>query len=607
MTRTTLHLGPELSLPAYDAQTNTVVVYGGRGTGKTTLASVLAEELALCGLKFSIVDPVGVWWGLAYSADGKGPGVEVLRIGGGRKPDIEIVPSTQAAEACADLVVEEDVSTVIDISRHANGTMWTKGEKLRFVRDYCTRLYMRQGERRRPLMQIIDEAARFIPQQIPKGAEDVAACMGAIEDMVELGRNVGIGVALVTQRSARMNKSVSELCEMMVAFRTVGPNSIDAIIDWFGEHVPKARQKELIEEIRQLPVGRALVVSPGWLGIEGAYDIRMRTTFDSSSTPKAGTEHRTTGRGAEVDREKYVARMAEVAEAAKSVNPDELRREVARLKRDLEKARKAAPAPATEIVIEEKEVPAIPAGVVERVAKLVDLAGDVYSAVLAFDEQVDALGHDVEKLRRIEDWANARGAGSGTPRAAIRSRTGPSSRSATVGARSPRPAKPAPERAQQRGDGALPSGERRVLVAIAQNAAGITPEALSLLTGYKRRTRNDYVQRLSAAGYAERNARSGRIVATDVGVDALGDDYETLPTGAELRDYWLGRLPAGEAAVLSVLIEAYPDGVSRDEVSERTGYAVRTRNDYLQRLKSRELIRTSGSTVYASDVLFEEG
>jgi uncharacterized protein len=223
--------------------------------GKTNFAAVLAEELAGARLRFSWIDPVGVAWGLRHSSDGRGAGVEVLILGG-IHGDLPIEPT--AGAIVADLVVDEDVSVIIDISRRSNGTMWSKGEKIKFVRDYCVRLYSRQGERRRPLMQIIDEAGRFVPQMLPKGSSaiDLAECMGAIEELVELGRNVGVGVALFTQRSARMNKSVSELAEMMVAFRTVGPNSIDAILDWFGEHVPKDRQRALVERLREPRRGR---------------------------------------------------------------------------------------------------------------------------------------------------------------------------------------------------------------------------------------------------------------------------------------------------------------------------------------------------------------
>ena len=56
---------------------------------------------------------------------------------------------------------------------------------------------------------------------------------------------------------------------------------------WLGDHVEKARLREVVATIRQLDVGDALIVSPGWLKVEKVIHIRERETFDSSATPKA--------------------------------------------------------------------------------------------------------------------------------------------------------------------------------------------------------------------------------------------------------------------------------------------------------------------------------
>jgi hypothetical protein len=64
--------------------------------------------------------------------------------------------------------------------------MWSIGEKIRFVTEYAIRLFERQGElvkgrRREPIFQILDEAARYIPQQIPASSPMLAECVGAWE------------------------------------------------------------------------------------------------------------------------------------------------------------------------------------------------------------------------------------------------------------------------------------------------------------------------------------------------------------------------------------------------------------------------------------------
>lgn len=322
----TLKLSKDIEFPA-DMVTASGVIYGGKGMGKSSLGiGVIPEELYRIGLKFSLIDPMGVGYGLQHGADRTSKGIEVLIIGG-KHGDIEIEPTSGAV--VADLVVDEHVSTVVDISRHKNGKMWSKAEKIRFVADYCTRLYERQGEKMEPLLVIIDEAGRFCPQMIPHGSPELARCVGAIEMLVEEGRNVGVGCLLITQRSARMNKSVSELADYMIAFRTVGPNSVNAIMDWLGEHVEKVRHKDIVAKLRELPVGSALVVSPGYLKHEGIVRFRARHTFDSSATPKAGKVKRAPGAATKPDLSKYRQRMKETIEKAQLNDPSRLKHKLA--------------------------------------------------------------------------------------------------------------------------------------------------------------------------------------------------------------------------------------------------------------------------------------
>jgi DNA helicase HerA-like ATPase len=141
----------------------------------------------------------------------------------------------------------------------------------------------------------------------------------------EEGRNIGLGVTFLTQRSARMNKSVSELADVMLAFRTIGPNSLAAIMDWLGEHVekrgPRSRRK-----VRELNIGQALVVSPGLAPLEKVVQIRERETFDSSATPKPGQRAKrvTAPRRSRTSRSTR-AKMAATIEKAKADDPKALR------------------------------------------------------------------------------------------------------------------------------------------------------------------------------------------------------------------------------------------------------------------------------------------
>ena len=154
---------------------------------------------------------------------------------------------------------------------------------------------------------------------------------------------------------------------------------------------------------------------------------------------------------------------------------------------------------------------------------------------------------------------------------------------------------------------ALPKGEAAVLSAIAQHGDdGVTREQLTVLTGYKRSTRDAYVQRL---GEREAIAFEGdRIIATLAGVDLLGSSFRPLPIGDALREYWLERLPGGERRVLEAVVAAYPASVAADSISAETEFKRSTRDAYLQRLNARKLVtRVGRGEVRASDMLFGGG
>jgi hypothetical protein len=140
--------------------------------------------------------------------------------------------------------------------------------------------------------------------------------MGAIAVLVEEGRNVGIGVTLVTQRSARLNKDVAELADCMIAFRIVGPNSMRAVLDWLGEHVDKARLKDIGEKVAQPAARIGARRVAGLARVRGHRRDAQAPTFDSSRRrSREGAAARRARR--EADLEKYRARMAEIIERAR--------------------------------------------------------------------------------------------------------------------------------------------------------------------------------------------------------------------------------------------------------------------------------------------------
>lgn len=142
------------------------------------------------------------------------------------------------------------------------------------------------------------------------------------------------------------------------------------------------------------------------------------------------------------------------------------------------------------------------------------------------------------------------------------------------------------------------------LTAVAQYPEGASREQLTILTGYRRSSRDTYLQRLFSRDLVVNNGR-GNIVATEGGMNVLGPDFEPLPTGEDLQAYWLNRLTGGERTILEALIRAYPKAVDREALSEATEYKRSSRDTYLQRLTARRLVDTVGrGEVRASEELF---
>lgn len=151
--------------------------------------------------------------------------------------------------------------------------------------------------------------------------------------------------------------------------------------------------------------------------------------------------------------------------------------------------------------------------------------------------------------------------------------------------------------------GQMTKGERQILAALIQYPEGLRREQLTVLTGYKRSSRDTYIQRLRERGYC--STTNDYVAATPAGNAAL-PDAEPLPRGEALQSYWLSRLGGGERAILERLIGVYPESVDKDALSEATGYQRSSRDTYLQRLRARQLVEEPGrGVVQASRDLFE--
>jgi hypothetical protein len=404
--------------------------------------------------------------------------------------------------------------------------------------------------------------------------------LGAAEDLVREGRNHGIGVVLLDQRAAVVNKNVLALVEVLIVLRTI--HHLDR--KTFGEWVVEKGdgEKSWLEELPSLKAGEAYLYAPV-LELFVRITMRMPRTFNATATARIGERTVKMGTLSPVDVGALRESMAQVIAEAEKNDPRALKREIAQLRAELaKKPADAPPAPPERI-----EVPAIKP---DELALLKEWGNRLVGVTLALIE-ID------KRLGKIP----------GEPRSFSPPQLPPEHREALRAkyqvnrppSRHPAASKPPPVN----GEVKLGKGELAVLTAIAQHLTGVTREQLSVLTGYKRSSRDTYLQKLGAAGMLEQHGE--KICASNAGVRMLGDGFEPLPTGEELRQHWLRRLPEGERRILEVLIADYPNAVQRDALDEVTGYKRSSRDTYLQKLGARRLVEMpSRGEVVASATLF---
>lgn len=572
-----IKVADNLSLPT-DVVTQTVAILAKRRAGKSYTARRFAEELYEAGQQIVIVDPKGDWWGVRSSADGKSPGLPVIILGG-EHGDVPLESSS--GELVAKLIVEERVSVLVDVS------FFRKHEVATFMAIFLETLYRLKAKEqyRTPVMLIVDEADAVAPQKPQKGEERM---LGAAEDIVRRGGQRGIGCLLVTQRSAVLNKNVLTQSQIIVALRTIAPQDIAALDAWIDVHGTVEERKTLLDSISSLPVGDAWFWSPGWPREEGIFKrvhVLPIATFDSGATPRPGEKRIQPKNLADVDLDALKRQMAATIEKAKADDPKALRKTIADLERQLKQQSLPAKGEIKEIrvdALKDSQITKLSA-TLDRMVKEAERHGKAMA--LFWENLNDVAASLVETLGKVSAAQNRR-AESTWNRPAV--------------AQKPRTLSP-PAKSNGAGDVGLPPGERAILTAAVQHGC-VKRDQLSVLTGYRRSSRDAYVQRLLAKELIQ--ITHAGIEPTPQGSFALGD-VEPLPTGAALRDYWLARLPIGEKIILEAALDAYPDPIDRESLSESTEYKRSSRDAYIQRLQARRLIESVGrGQVKASEVLF---
>ena len=178
----------------------------------------------------------------------------------------------------------------------------------------------------------------------------------------------------------------------------------------------------------------------------------------------------------------------------------------------------------------------------------------------------------------------------------------------------PQPARPAPSVPPTAPAAVAPSGkslgkaERVLLAILAQFPDGRSRTQLSLLSGYSIKS-SSYSNALGALRSAGLINRGEPIQITPEGFDAVGDDWDPLPTGDALVEHWMRQLGKAERAILSYLLDAFPTPRTKEDISAATGYSTTSSSfsNALGRLRSLELVNRGSGIMADPDFAREVG
>jgi len=320
-------LADNLKLPV-EFVTETAVIFGKRGSGKSSTGARLAEQLAAASLPFAVLDVPDAWWGMKSSGDGKSPGLPVY-VFGGRHADLPL--ESGAGAMLADVIVDHRINVVMSLRHFSNR------ERTQFVADFAERLFQRNTS---PLHLFCEEAHRLMPQDVRDYERNSTPelMLGRMLKLHTEGRTAGIGLTCITQRPALLHKTATTQSEILIAHRILGPQDTEAIRGWI-KHQDLDDQAGVMETLPTLKTGECWLWSPAWpddkaIGLK-RIKVLMPETYDSRRTPKPGENLREPKALAPVDIDRLRDKMVATIERAKAEDPKQLRKRIVELERDL--------------------------------------------------------------------------------------------------------------------------------------------------------------------------------------------------------------------------------------------------------------------------------
>lgn len=557
----------EIGLDLNTLLTTRLLVTADSGGGKTVLLKRICEQ-AFGKIQIIVVDPEGEFSPLRQKFN------FVLVGKGGDTP-----ADPRSAALVAQRLLELRASAICDIYEMKPSVRHT------WVKLFLDGLLEAPKNLRHPCMVIVDEAHLFDPEH-GKGESEAS---DAMKGLCTRGRKRLLCAVFATQRLATLSKDSSS----MLLNRLIGPTFEDVNRKRAADTLSIANEDkaEFYKQIQMLEPGQFFALG------RAISKERVLVQVGSIETPhgQEAIKYELAPPPAPEQIKALLPKLADLPREAeeKAKTEAELRKEIRELKEQVRNAPAATDGKKQEV--DRRSLDRSVLNVHNQYRRvLAGLRRDMSATLKEAAGQTERLDRMIASVDlKIEEKIPGGEVTAAMARA-------PVPRVAPIVRTEERPLR----EVHVESNGHLPKGESALLRAVAMYPEGADRSQLTVLTGYKRSSRDAYISRLIPRGYVR--MQGSLIVATDEGIASLGDSFEPLPTGQELVDYWMARLPEGERKLFEILVRENGEAIERSKLDEESGYQRSSRDAYLSRLAAKKLVEFAGrGEVKAAGMLFE--
>lgn len=255
-----LNISSEIKLDLKKVIGKCISVLGITGSGKTNTSAVILEEMLKYKYPMTIVDIDGEYWGLKQQ-------FELLVVGKSKNVDIEV--NVEHARQIAEMSISKNIPVILDMS----GFLYE--DTYEFLLNYMEEIWDLADKFRKPYEIVLEEAHEFIPQGTRNDLKEI------LTRIALRGRKRGLGIIILSQRSAKVEKDVLTQAEILFLHKVVHPSDMKV----YKEILPISG-KEVSILISNLHVGDCIFY------FENNYDVvhvRERNTFHAGFTPSLKT------------------------------------------------------------------------------------------------------------------------------------------------------------------------------------------------------------------------------------------------------------------------------------------------------------------------------